>query len=83
MGGDVWERPTEPDAPLSKRAIVLSGLLLILVGVGSFLVVLFFYGGGSEQDRAGLDAVRTAGTLVVGAGGFFCVVARSSSAAVH
>jgi hypothetical protein len=31
--------------------------------------LLYFYEGGTDQDRAGLDVVRTAGTLVVGAAG--------------
>jgi len=69
MGGGVLERPSGPDVPLSKRAIVLGAVLLVLVCVGAFLAMLFFCGGGTEQDRAGLDAVRTASTLVVGTGG--------------
>lgn len=33
------------------------------------VALLYFYGGGTDRDRAGLDVVRTAGTLVVGIGG--------------
>ncbi|MGH3901639.1 MAG: hypothetical protein ACRDTA_25975 [Pseudonocardiaceae bacterium] len=40
-----------------------------LVGAAAFVILLHFYGGGTDQDRAGLEVVRTAGTFVVGAGG--------------
>lgn len=69
MGGNAQQRPSEPDRPLSKRAIVLCGVLLGVVGAVAFAALRYFYGGGTDQDRAGLDVVRTAGTLVVGAGG--------------
>lgn len=69
MGRNAQERPSEPDRPLSKRAIVLGGVLVGLVGAVAVAALLYFYSGRTDQDRAGLDVVRTAGTLVVGTGG--------------
>jgi hypothetical protein len=40
-----------------------------VVGAVAVAVLLYFYGGGTDRDRAGLDVVRTAGTLVAGTGG--------------
>jgi uncharacterized protein YjbI with pentapeptide repeats len=62
-------RPSEPGRPLSRRAILIGGVLVGLVGAVAVAALLYFYGGGTEQDRVGLDVVRTAGTLVVGTGG--------------
>jgi hypothetical protein len=74
MGGNAQQRPSEPDRPLSKRAIVFCGVLLGVVGAVAFAVLHYFYGGGTDQDRAGLDVVRTAGTLVVGTGGVIALL---------
>lgn len=63
------QRPPEPDRPLSKRAIALGGVLVGVVGAVAVAALLYFYGGGTDQDQAGLDVVRTAGTLIVGTGG--------------
>ncbi|MEA2959307.1 MAG: hypothetical protein QOJ58_5082, partial [Alphaproteobacteria bacterium] len=46
----------------------------VLVAAAVFLAVLHFYGGGTGRDRAELDVVRTAGTLVVGIGGFIALL---------
>jgi hypothetical protein len=59
----------EPGRPLSIRAIVIGGVLVSLVGAAAVVTLLYFYSGGTARDRAGLDVVRTAGTLVVGTGG--------------
>lgn len=67
-------RPSEPGRPLSRRAILLGGVLGVLVAAAVFLAVLHFYGGGTERGRAELDVVRTAGTLVVGIGGFIALL---------
>jgi Pentapeptide repeats (9 copies) len=40
-----------------------------LVGAVAVVALLYFYGSGTDQDRAALDLVRTAGTLMVGVGG--------------
>jgi Pentapeptide repeats (9 copies)/Pentapeptide repeats (8 copies) len=69
MGGNARQRPSEPGRPLTIRAIVLGGVFVGLVGAGAVVALLYFYGGGTDRDRVGLDVVRTAGTLVVGAGG--------------
>jgi uncharacterized protein YjbI with pentapeptide repeats len=59
----------KPGRPLSTRAIVIGGVLIGLVGAAAVVALLHFYGGGTERDKAGLDVVRTAGTLLVGTGG--------------
>jgi pentapeptide repeat protein len=69
MGVNARQRPSEPGRPLTIRVIVLGGVFVGLVGAGAVVALLYFYGGGTDRDRAGLDVVRTAGTLVVGAGG--------------
>ncbi len=55
--------------PLTTRSIVIGGLTVLAVGAVMLMLLLTLYGGGSPQDQAHLDAVRTAGTIVVGTGG--------------
>jgi hypothetical protein len=70
MGGDRQQPESMPGGrPLTIRAIVLGGVLVGLIGAGAVAALIYFYGGGTDQDRARLDVVRTAGTLVVGTGG--------------
>jgi uncharacterized protein YjbI with pentapeptide repeats len=69
IGRNAREQLSEPDRPLSKRTIVLGGVLVGVVGAVAIAALLYFYGGGTDQARIGLDVVRTAGTLVVGTGG--------------
>jgi uncharacterized protein YjbI with pentapeptide repeats len=69
MDRNAPQRPPEPGRPLSIRAIVIGAVLVGLVGAVAVGALLYFYGGGTDQDRTGLDVVRTAGTLVVGTGG--------------
>jgi hypothetical protein len=54
---------------LSRRVIVWTGVVVVLVGVGAAVGLLVAFGHGGQQQRNQLDAVRTAGTLVIGAGG--------------
>ncbi|MDX8147350.1 pentapeptide repeat-containing protein [Lentzea sp. BCCO 10_0061] len=54
---------------LSQRSITIAGVLLVLVGVGLAMLLVWAYGGGTDAERNKLDAIRTAGTIVVGAGG--------------
>lgn len=61
------ERPTY--RVLSTRTIVLAAVALALVGAGLAVWLILAYGGGSGADRARLDALRTAGTIVIGTGG--------------
>ncbi|MGB6164706.1 MAG: pentapeptide repeat-containing protein [Pseudonocardiaceae bacterium] len=63
------QRLLEPVRPLSRRAIGLGSVLLIVVGAVAFAALLYFYGGGTDRDRAKLDVVRTAGTLAAVPGG--------------
>ncbi|GAA1945777.1 pentapeptide repeat-containing protein [Amycolatopsis minnesotensis] len=62
MSGD--ERPYRE---LSNRAIFWAAVVLIVVGVGLAVVLLVVFGGG--EHSAQLDAIKTAGTIVVGTGG--------------
>ncbi|WP_215548064.1 pentapeptide repeat-containing protein [Amycolatopsis sp. CA-230715] len=62
MSGD--ERPYRE---LSNRAIFCAAVVLIVVGVGLAVVLLVVFGGG--EHSAQLDAIKTAGTIVVGTGG--------------
>jgi uncharacterized protein YjbI with pentapeptide repeats len=74
VGENPIRRPSEPGRPLSRWTIFLGGVLGVLVAAAVFLAVLHFYGGGTGRDRAELDVVRTAGTLVVGIGGFIALL---------
>jgi uncharacterized protein YjbI with pentapeptide repeats len=69
MTGTGRQLESTPGRPLRVRAIVFGGVLVALVGAVSIVVLLYFYGGGTDRDRARLEVVRTAGTVVVGAGG--------------
>jgi Pentapeptide repeats (9 copies)/Pentapeptide repeats (8 copies) len=59
---------------MSRRSIVLGSVLMVLVAAVAVGALHHFYGGGTAQDSAGLDMVRTAGTLVVGVGGLFALL---------
>ncbi|MEU3626784.1 pentapeptide repeat-containing protein [Amycolatopsis coloradensis] len=61
--------PVGKPVVLSVRAIVLSAVVLVAAATGVVWSLLEFAGGGTEVDKSRLDAIRTAGTLVVGAGG--------------
>lgn len=50
---------------LSTKAVVLTGVLLLVVGVGLAVWFVLAYGGADNQ----LEAIKTAGTFVVGGGG--------------
>lgn len=52
---------------LSRRAIAAWAVLTVGVGIGMTVWLLLAYG--ASDPRVQLDAIRTAGTLVVGAGG--------------
>lgn len=55
---------------LSPRTIAAWAVLIVLVGVGMAVWLLLAYtGGDADTNRVQLDAIRTAGTIVVGTGG--------------
>jgi uncharacterized protein YjbI with pentapeptide repeats len=54
---------------LSTRTIGVAAAMLVAIGVGLAGWLLSVYGAGTESDRAQLDAIRTAGAIVVGTGG--------------
>lgn len=62
MSGD--ERPYRV---LSNRAILWAAAVLIVVGVGLAVFLLVVFGSGEHSSQ--LDAIKTAGTIVVGTGG--------------
>jgi len=73
--------------PLSVRAIVLGSLVLLAVGVTAAALLLYRYGG-SEDAATQLDALRTAGTLLLGTGGAAALLltarrTRSGEQTVH
>jgi hypothetical protein len=69
MSRSARQRLLEPVRPLARRAIGLGSVLLIVVGAVAFAALLYFYGSGTDRDRAKLDVVRTAGTLAAVPGG--------------
>lgn len=56
-------------AVLSRRVILWASAVVVLLGVGATVGLLLAFGSGDAQQRNQLDAVRTAGTIVIGAGG--------------
>jgi uncharacterized protein YdbL (DUF1318 family) len=61
---------TPEDRPypvLSNRAIICAAAVLVLVGAGLAITLLLAFGSG--QSAAQLDAIKTAGTIVIGTGG--------------
>lgn len=54
---------------LSIRMMALAAVALILVAVGVTTWLLIAFGHGTTDDSAKLDAIKTAGTIVVGVGG--------------
>lgn len=78
VSDDHAENPSEPSSPhraekspriLSHRTIVVCAVALILLAGGLAWLLLAHYGDGSTSSNARLDAIRTVGTLVLGAGG--------------
>lgn len=66
----VYRTPVEPPGELpvlSNRAIVWAAVVLIVLGVGLAAGLLVAFGDG--QHSAQLDAIKTAGTIVLGTGG--------------
>jgi len=58
-----------PYTVLSTRAIWSAAALIVLVGIGMSVWLLLAFGSGDNQSRNQLEAIKTAGTVVVGAGG--------------
>ncbi|MEU8634900.1 hypothetical protein AB0C38_22210 [Amycolatopsis sp. NPDC048633] len=57
----------QPYPVLSSRAITLFVIGLIVLGIGLAVLLLLLFGDGKHTDQ--LDAVKTAGTIVLGTGG--------------
>ncbi|MGI5503101.1 pentapeptide repeat-containing protein [Lentzea sp. CA-135723] len=66
MGG---ARKSSGYKDLSTSAIVWAGIGLVLLAVGMAIWLLRAYGGGTDAQKAQLEAIKTAGTIVVGTGG--------------
>jgi uncharacterized protein YjbI with pentapeptide repeats len=63
---------TDPDPTyrvLSVRTIALAAAALVAIGVGVAVWLLLSYGDGTPESTNRLDAIKTAGTIVVGTGG--------------
>ena len=56
-----------PYPVLSSRAIIIGGAVLVVLGVGLAILLMVTLGDGKHADQ--LDAIKTAGTIVVGTGG--------------
>jgi hypothetical protein len=54
---------------LSTTAIWAGAAVLIVVAIGSAWLLLGEFGSGDARDNASLDAIKTAGSIVVGTGG--------------
>lgn len=73
MGDDpgVTERSNQPDPPTPRPLsnwTILAGALVVL-GVAAVIGVVLFRRYGGQGAQVQLDAIRTAGTLVIGTGG--------------
>jgi hypothetical protein len=67
-------RKRDDDEPVSytvlyRKAIWWFAAGLVVLGIGAAGGLLLAYGHGDAQQRNQLDAIRTAGTIVVGSGG--------------
>ncbi|MGH4012052.1 MAG: pentapeptide repeat-containing protein [Pseudonocardiaceae bacterium] len=60
-------REHQPARPLSNRAIALGAVIVLGIGAVAWTVLLWRYG--SADPGVELDAIRTAGTVMVGVGG--------------
>ncbi len=65
-------REYPPARPLSTWAIALGAVIVLAIAVAAWIVLLRRYGGTGASVE--LDAIRTAGVLVVGAGGAFALL---------
>jgi hypothetical protein len=54
---------------MTAQTILLGAGIIAVVGGVAMALLLMFYGSGSQQDQARLDAVRTAGAIVIGFSG--------------
>jgi uncharacterized protein YjbI with pentapeptide repeats len=54
---------------LSPATIWASAVVILVVGAGVAVWLLLAYGRGDEQARTQLEAIKTAGTIAIGAGG--------------
>ncbi|WP_084211080.1 pentapeptide repeat-containing protein [Pseudonocardia acaciae] len=54
---------------LSIRTMALAALAIAAIGAGAATWLLIAYGQGTEADRNQLEAIKTAGTIVLGGGG--------------
>ncbi|WP_410657016.1 FtsK/SpoIIIE domain-containing protein [Amycolatopsis sp. lyj-112] len=63
------ERDTVRYTVLSPKAIWAAAAVIVLVGIGVAVWLLFAYGKGDAQQRNQLEAIKTAGTIIVGTGG--------------
>lgn len=65
----VPDRSDVPYRVLSVRAMAIAGVVLLLLAAAAVTVLLLAYGKAGDQQMNQLEAIKTAGTLVLGAGG--------------
>jgi hypothetical protein len=70
---------------LSHRTILVCAGVVVVLAVASGWLLLALYGGGSGQDRARVEVIRTVGTIVLGGGGAIALLlaARRQQTAEH
>lgn len=68
-GPEASRLPARLGSVLSTKMIVWGAALVVLVGVGTVVLLLAFFGSGTETDRGRLEVFRIAGTVVLGVGG--------------
>jgi hypothetical protein len=68
---DLGRQQPALESVLSSMAIGWAAAVLIVIAVVAVGLLLWFFGGSDDQDlhEAQLDAIKTAGTLVIGTGG--------------
>ncbi|MET8845841.1 pentapeptide repeat-containing protein [Amycolatopsis sp. NPDC004625] len=72
--GPAPEQPERLGRVLTTRAIVLAGLIVVVVALGTLGLLLALFGAGTPADQAQLDVFRATGNVVLGAGGAVALV---------
>jgi hypothetical protein len=63
-----------PGKVLTIRVIVLAGLLVVVLSIGTLWLLLALFGAGTAADQAQLEVFRATGNVVLGVGGAVALV---------